>query len=158
MTSVLCVDNESNYFKIDGLDLWTRDRDAYLFTGCNPVIVHPPCQQWSRLRSFAKVNQVEKDLAVFCFELVLSNGGIFEHPSGSSFFKFVGYRPTISIDQSWFGFPARKRTYLFFNGFRPGRLPLNFNAIEKTVDQLAYKSRSRMPLTFCQWLVDCVST
>jgi hypothetical protein len=145
------------YKSIPGLDLWDIERDASLFTGSNPVIAHPPCQQWSKLRAFAHFNPKEKDLAWLCLEHVLQNGGILEHPSGSSFFREAGIKPTLSIDQSWFGFPARKRTYLYFSKCRPLSFPLSFDAPVKKVYQLGQVARSAMTLKLAKWLVACVS-
>lgn len=158
MISVLCVDKLSNYYKLSPyLDLWPASRDAYNFTGTNPVICHPPCQQWSMLRSFAKVNAKEKDLAFFCLEKVQLNGGILEHPAGSIFFKTAGIKPTLSVDQSWFGFPARKRTYLYFVGYKPLALPLCFDDRKlTTVEMMSKTMRSRMTVDFCQWLVNAI--
>lgn len=156
LISVLCVARRSNYRQIDGLDLWDASRDAYNFTGSNPVIVHPPCQQWSKLRQFARIDERSKALAWFCLEKVKANGGIFEHPSGSDFFKAAGIKPTISIDQNWFGFPARKRTYLYFHGYKPIAHPLTFTYATRTVESMGQEARSIMPLQFCQWLVDCL--
>lgn len=85
MISILCVAARSNYFSIPDLDLWPEKRDAYLFTSSDKVIAHPPCAQWSRLRRFSKEDARSKELAVFCFDKVNSNGGVFEHPMGSSF-------------------------------------------------------------------------
>lgn len=78
--SVLCAMENSFYYSISGLDVWNKDRDAYFFTGTNPVIVHPPCQQWSRMKAFARPDPEEKELAFFCLQKVLKNGGVFEHP------------------------------------------------------------------------------
>lgn len=158
MISILGVMPKSNYFLIQNLDLWTKERNAYLFNGNNKVITHAPCQQWSKLKAFAKVDILERDLAAFCFEKVLKNGGIFEHPKGSSFFKYIGanQKNIISINQSWFGFPAAKPTYLYFSNCAPGVLPLNFNAIKYKVADLHYSKRSLMPLAFCKWLVGSV--
>jgi len=154
--SVLCVADKTNYSLIDGLDLWNRERDAYNFTGSNPVITHPPCQQWSKLRMFAKVDAKSKDIAFFCLEKVKSNGGILEHPAGSSFFKVAGIKPTISINQFWFGFPAEKKTWLYFHGFKPRSIQLRFDAIEKKVELMEKVSRSETTLQFATWLVSCL--
>lgn len=156
--SVLCVASGSNYYRIPGLDLWDTMRDAYKFTGQNPVIAHPPCAQWSRLHKFAKQNEYEKELAVFCWEKVNQNGGIFEHPAGSHFFKFIGAdcKKIVSVDQHWWGFPCRKRTYLYFNGFAPAQMPLNFSSYQTTVDALHSSRRSIMPLEFCQYLLTSI--
>ena len=150
----------SNYYQIPGLDLWDINRDAYNFTGNNLVIAHPPCQQWSKLKSFAKDNQREKDLAFFCLEQVNKNGGILEHPAGSSFFKAanINMRKVISVNQSWWGFPAPKRTYLYYNGVRPISSPLSLDRPIQSVEKMSRKNRSKMPLAFCQWLVNNVNS
>lgn len=79
--------NDDSYYKtVDIVDAYDRFRDAYTYDGNLPVIGHPPCQQWSRLKHFAKPNDYEKDLAFFVLEKIQRYGGIFEHPAGSSFF------------------------------------------------------------------------
>lgn len=167
MISVLCVMAKSNYFGIPKLDLWDINRDAYFFHGSNPVITHAPCQQWSRMKGFARPDLDEKELAFHCLKHVLRNGGIFEHPQGSSFFKDAGVTKGLySIDQSWYGFPARKRTWLLFHGIKPLPFTLPFN---KTIPEfiigcdkkrrgkdMKKSERSLMPVSFCEYLVNCV--
>lgn len=131
MISVLCINPISVYHSIPNLDLWDEQRNAYRFTGSNPVITHAPCAQWSRMKAFSNPDPEQKQLAHFCCDQVERNGGIFEHPQGSSFFKERGIKPTISIDQFWFGFPARKRTWLYFQKCKPIAHPLRFDAIEQ---------------------------
>jgi len=170
MISVLCVNRKTVYRNIPGLDLWDQVRDAYNFAGSNPVITHAPCQQWSRMKAFARGDQREKDLAFFCLEKVMQNGGIFEHPAGSSFFKVAGIRPTISVNQFWWGFPIKKPTWLYFKDCRPLAHPLSFDAIEykfgtgkisqhgknKSALKKYWGDASKMTLPFAQWLTDCI--
>lgn len=158
MISVLCTHAKSNYKSIPGLDLWPDPRNAYNFSGDNPVIAHPPCAQWSRMKNFARINKEEKDLAVFCWEKVLQNGGIFEHPAGSSFFNYVAAdrKNMLSVNQSWWGFPCTKRTYLYFHRCSAIAVPLSFDCVTKTVNQLHSSKRSIMPLSFCTYLVSCI--
>lgn len=156
MISVLCTLEKSNYNLIPGLDLWPKSRNAYLFYGSNPVITHAPCQQWSRLKAFAKPDPMERDLAHFCIERVLRNGGIFEHPNGSSFFKEAGVRPQLQIDQKDFGFPATKKTLLFSHGYKFKAVPLTFSPAPRKVTDLDQLVRSRQPLAFCEWLVSTI--
>lgn len=159
MISVLCVNKDSVYKSFPGLDVWDSERNVYNFIGSNPVITHAPCQQWSKLKFFAKENQFEKNLAWVCLEHVLDNGGIFEHPSGSEFFKKAGINKNIySIDQHWFGFPCRKRTYLFFHKCKPLPVPMRFEAIEKKVEQLHSSKRSDTTPQFAKWLIDSVTS
>lgn len=125
MITVLCANKDSVYKMIPGIDVWDETRDAYFFTGSNPVITHAPCAQWSRMKGFAKSVADEKELSFFCLKQVIRNGGIFEHPSGTSFFKEAGITKNIySVDQSWWGFPAKKTTLLLFHNCKPLPFPL----------------------------------
>jgi hypothetical protein len=156
--SVLCVMPGSNYYKLPGLDLWDEKRNAYNYNGSNPVICHPPCAQWSKLKSFARTNQQEKDLAIFCLEKIHENGGILEHPAGSALWKLpqVERARIISINQHWFGFPSQKRTWLYFYNVKPLSYPLNFNTPTRTTTSLHSKARSKQPLALCEWLTQCI--
>lgn len=157
--TILCVMPGSNYFALpDHLDLYTKERDAYTFEGSNLVIAHPPCSQWSRISNLKRVrrDEREKQLAFFCLEKVKQNGGILEQPAHSKFFKAAGIVPTIEIDQSYFGFPCRKPTWLYFSGCKPVAHPLNFDAITKSVESMDKRLRSKQPLDFCKWLIECV--
>jgi hypothetical protein len=155
--AVLCTNKLTTYSQLPYVFPFDKEMNAYTFKSNSPVIAHPPCQQWSRLRSFAKENKEEKDLAIFCLEIVKKNGGVFEHPAGSSFFKYAGIENELfSVDQHWWGFPARKRTYLYFNKCGPDQLPLNFDAIKKNVSNMPQSQRSITTIDFAKWLVSSV--
>lgn len=155
--SVLCCSDKNIYQQFPYVFPWDAEMNAYNFNNSTPVITHAPCAQWSKMRSFAKVNLKEKDLAFFCLQKVIDNGGIFEHPAGSAFFKYVNAKhKIISINQHWFGFPSQKRTHLYFNRCVPGQLPLNFNAVEQKTMSLSKFHRSHTNLTFASWLISSV--
>ena len=169
MISVLFVEPDSIY-QYMGLDCWDLERDARNFNGKNPVICHPPCAQWSRMRTFSKYDPREKYLALLAVDLVRQNGGVVEHPESSLLFKgddmptpgqidkYGGW--ILSIDQHWFGHLARKRTYLYFSGLRPGDIlpyPLKFEIVQSRVHDLDKKTRILTPYLFAKWLVDNVS-
>lgn len=166
MISVLCALPNSIYKTIPGIDVWDVKRDAYYFTGSNPVIVHPPCPQWSRLKAFANPDPDEKELAYHCLKYVVRNGGIFEHPAGSTFFKEAGISNgrLMSVDQFWWGFTARKRTHLFFSKCRPLSTPLRFDATEwsvgmnrgKGLPEIKKSQRSETTKEFATWLINCI--
>lgn len=167
MISVLCAQKNSVYKAIPGIDVWDEARDAYFFTGSNPVITHAPCPQWSRMKAFANDKPDEKELAFFCLNKVIRNGGIFEHPAGSTFFKEAGITKNLySVDQVWWGFPARKRTYLFFHGCKPLPVPL-FNSIPThvvTISRGGFKwpemkksERSTTTLSFANWMISSIN-
>lgn len=156
---VLCVDKDSVYKSIPGISCWDKERDAYTYRGTNPVITHAPCQQWSRLRAFSKPNDYEKGLAEFCYRKVKENGGIFEHPAGSSFFKLynLDMRKVYQLDQSDFGFPAKKATWLYVEGIKLLPYPIFKEArhLDK-VASMAQRDRSRTPIAFAIWLIDSI--
>lgn len=168
MISVLCAKKNSIYNTIPGIDVWDANRDAYFFTGSNPVITHSPCAQWSRMKGFANDNPDEKELSFFCLQKVIRNGGIFEHPAGSTFFKEAGISKNIySVDQVWWGFPAKKKTYLFFHKCKPLPFPVmqhipthavisargNFPALP----EMKKSQRATTFLPFAQYLINCIN-
>lgn len=155
MISVLCVSAKSNYYQIPGLDLYDKRRNCLTFTGTNKVITHAPCQQWSKLRGLA-YSSPEKDLANFCMDVVLQNGGIFEHPAGSKFFKYRNIKPTAEVNQSWFGFPARKATWLYFHNCEPAKILIQPVVATRQVNNMNSEQRSIMPLRFCEYLIHCI--
>jgi len=173
MITILCAKKNSLYKTIPGLDVWDEDRDAYFFTGSNPVITHAPCAQWSRMNAFSNPDTDAKELAFFCLNKVIRNGGIFEHPAGSSFFKEAGVTRNIySVDQSWWGFPARKRTYLFFHKCKPLAFPVlqyvptHVVAVSSKLGphqrslrtELSKSQRSTTVVPFAQWMIDCIKS
>lgn len=159
MVTVLCAETNSVYKTFKGVDVYDRVRNAYNFTGKNMVITHAPCAPWSRLRMLPGVSRLERDVAFFCWERVQVNGGIFEHPYGSAFFKEVGCPPgqIVTVDQYDFGFTARKRTWLYFCGCVP--LPYQKKSGEptrKVEDMNSRGERSRTTYGFASWLIRCV--
>lgn len=159
--AILCAAHDSTYFDIVSphyeLDIYTSARPTKLFNDNVPVICHPPCAQWSRLRKSSKYNAEEKQLAYDCFRHVRRNGGIFEHPHGSQFMReIIGYDNCHSVQQSWFGFDARKSTLLYLNRvtLQPGAL--SFSLPSTTVCDMLPGERSRSTLAFNKWLCDSV--
>src|SRR3972149_3930233 len=84
--SVLFARRDSDY-KLMDCDVWDIDRDARNYTGNAPVIAHPPCRAWGRLRHFAKPRPDEKDLALFAVATVRRCGGVLEHPASSTLWQ-----------------------------------------------------------------------
>lgn len=118
------------------IDCWDEARDARLYDGPHPVVAHPPCRNWSRLRHLAKGD--DSDCARRAVVQVRRFGGVLEHPAGSTLWdeKFgpsefpqhweemasVGSGRdnyggvTIEVDQVEWGHVARKRTWLYLVG------------------------------------------
>ena len=155
--AILCAHQKSNYYSIPFLDIYNEKRNAASFNLDLPVIAHPPCAQWSKLKRFAHFNQEHIDIALHCVEMVRRNGGILEHPEGSTLFKHCGITQHIySVDQSWFGYPAKKTTWLWFNGYKPAAIPLMFEARTNRLARLSHPARSITTLAFNQWLVNSI--
>ena len=160
--AILCAAQNSNYFKLTdkyNLEIYTQVDDCRNFKFDCPVITHAPCAQWSRLHHFAKPNPTEKELAWFCLAAVTKCGGIFEHPSGSHFFRAAHIEKSkiYSVNLSWFGYAAMKRTYLHYNRVSLASHPLSFDAITKKVSQnFNQRTRSLTPIAFNEWLIQSV--
>lgn len=159
-----------------GCDTYNLARSAYSFQDNRPVIAHPPCRLWSRLRKFSTAPRCEMLTAIWAVYVIRQNGGVLEHPAASALWPFMqlplpghydsygGY--SISINQHWFGHKARKNTLLYIKGVPLQHLPsipLNFDAVTHCVSSskkklsrlpaLSKKERSATPLAFAKWLI-----
>lgn len=133
-TAVLFARPDSIYKRLPGTDVYDIDRDARTYPGGFPVIAHPPCRAWGRLRTFANPRPDEKDLARAAVRMVRENGGVLEHPAFSTLWddqnlplpgfgvdEFGGW--TFAVSQHWFGHRAEKMTWLYVCGISPYQLP-----------------------------------
>lgn len=162
--AVLFARERSEYFSIPDCDVWPRSRDARNYVGSLPVIAHPPCRGWGRLRHLAKPVHGERELAIFAVSEVRRCGGVLEHPAGSTLWDvaklprpgetdfFGGF--TIAVHQGHFGHRAPKHTWLYIVGARympsipSGPLP------DGRVEDMGQQERERTPLPFALWLVE----
>lgn len=123
--AALFVDRLGPYPKIEGVDAWDVSRDARLYAGPLPIVAHPPCGPWSRLKHLYKGD--EHSCAPLAVEHVRQWGGVLEHPRDSKLWPycqlpkpgelldaFGGF--TLEIDQCAWGHVARKRTWLYVVG------------------------------------------
>lgn len=165
MVAVLCASTPSVYDKLD-CEVYNAARDAYSFRGGMPVVAHPPCGQWGRLRHLAHENVLERELGPFCVESVRANGGVLEHPAASRLFPYMkmpspSQRPdefggfTLSVDQKWWGHPCVKPTWLYVVGSRMAvpEMPFNMDVARRTVESLSSVRRADTPLEFARWLL-----
>lgn len=131
--SVLFARADSIYKSIPNCDVWDIERDARKWPGNAPVVAHPPCRAWGRLRQFANPRPDEKSLALFAIDQIRKFGGVLEHPAGSTLWD-VAHLPnpgerdsfggwTLPIYQSQFGHKAQKSTYLYIVGCEPRDIP-----------------------------------
>lgn len=131
--AVLFARADSVYKTIPGCDVYDIERDARTWPGGCPVVAHPPCRAWGRLRAFANPRPDEKDLARWAVRQVRACGGVLEHPEASSLWvdqalprgesrdEFGGW--TLPIHQWWWGHRAQKKTWLYIVGVGPQAIP-----------------------------------
>jgi hypothetical protein len=117
MIAVLFARCDSIYKTIPECDVFDMDRDALTYRGNMPVIAHPPCRAWGRLRGLAKPLPGEREL---------------EHPAASVLWKAAGLPEpgwrdkyggwTLVVYQSSFGHRAEKATRLYIVGIEPAQM------------------------------------
>lgn len=168
MVTVLFTQKNSIYNNLRA-DTWDIKRNATSYQGQEPIIAHPPCRAWGRLYKKAKPKPGEKELAIWAINHIRKYGGVLEHPAGSKLWKecniptdgstdqFGGF--TISINQSWFGHRAEKRTWLYIVGIKQKQLPpmpIKFDTIVKKLDHMGSREREATPRFLAIWLISVI--
>jgi hypothetical protein len=131
--AVLFARADSVYKTIPGCDVYDMERDARIYDGPHPVVAHPPCRAWGRLRTFANPRPDERNLARLAVSLVREFGGVLEHPAGSTLWPSQRLpRPgardpwggwTLTAPQQWWGHKAEKSTWFYVVGCDPCDIP-----------------------------------
>lgn len=174
--AVLFARKDSIYKQFEECDVYDIERNALTYPGGLPIIAHPPCRSFGRLKAFSNGDNKEKQLAIWAVRQVRKYGGVLEHPETSSLWKQLGLPLmqqrdkwggfTLSIDQSWFGHRARKRTWLYIVGVGPSEIPaysMNFQMVEFWVGSgcrklkkpvISKKERETTPPNFAKWLIE----
>ncbi|MFY2608947.1 hypothetical protein [Achromobacter ruhlandii] len=132
--AILFARQDSTYKTLPGVDVYDIDRDARTFQGGMPVVAHPPCRAWGRLRAFANPRPDEMNLARLAVALVREFGGVLEHPAGSTLWaaqmlprpggardQYGGW--TFAAPQMWWGHKAEKATWFYIVGVAPADMP-----------------------------------
>lgn len=93
MIAALYVETNGSYYDLPGVDPWDEHRDARLYPGPHPVVVHSPCQRWGKLWAGQPLHikrtgeRKQKGADQGCFKCGLADvrrwGGVMEHPWGS---------------------------------------------------------------------------
>lgn len=164
--AVLFARRRSIYKSIPWLDVWDEIRDARNYDGRLPVVAHPPCRAWGRLKGQAKPRSDERELAICAVEHVRRCGGVLEHPAYSDLWQSAGLpRPgnrdvvggwTLPILQSWFGHRAPKATWLYLVGVEPADLPeipFSLATAIGRVEMMGQAEREKTPFELAKWLV-----
>lgn len=175
VVAVLCVATKSIYRTIPGVECYDRNRDVRTFTGGMPVVAHPPCRCWSAFCAHqSKPLPGEKELGPLCAEWLRKCGGVLEQPAHSRLFDACNLpKPgpeegqwhrrdglwTMSVDQSWWGDPRTKKTWLCFNGIEPCdvRLPIRLHdprGDRRRWQLMSHTQRSATNPELAVWLVD----
>lgn len=144
--AALYVERGGPYFAMPDVDPWGIERDARRYNGPWPVVAHPPCGPWGRLRHLYR--GIEHDCAPAAVAAVRRWGGVLEHPAHSRLWRelalpypdelpdsFGGF--AVEVDQCAWGHVARKRTWLYvvgvpraatISGIRTGGTPTHWVA------------------------------
>lgn len=86
-------------------DWYDEKRDARTYTGSLPVVAHPPCGPWGRLRHLSKHDDPQH--GIDAVSVVRRLGGVLEHPKDSKLWGACQIpRPDEPAD-AWGGFTIR---------------------------------------------------
>jgi hypothetical protein len=182
MVAILFARKDSIYKQLPGCEVYDIERDARTFAGGMPVVAHPPCRAWGRLRGMSKPRADEQSLAWFALDQVRQYGGVLEHPESSLLWRLAGLPMgtqrdwwggwTLKVNQSWWGHPCAKATWLYIVGVEPRKIPpysINFDCVQHTVGMLQRQKshrkkevsryhREHTPQALAEWLVALAKT
>jgi hypothetical protein len=161
---------------------WDEARDARRYAGPYPVIAHPPCGPWGRLKHM--YTKQDRTCALVAVEQVRRFGGVLEHPRYSRLWDHCDLpRPgelpdafggiTIEVNQCDWGHVARKATWLYLVGVHnagpvlPRREPTHWisggrgragtkrktTPVPPGIKVCSAQQRRRTPIAFARWLV-----
>lgn len=186
--AALYVERGGPYFGMPDVDPWDKVRDARLYAGPLPIIAHPPCGPWGKLRHLYRGD--EHDCAPEAIAAVRKWGGVVEHPAHSLLWGALnlpepgGFPATpvafsIEVDQCAWGHVARKRSWLYFfgisrevvlRGVRIGGTPTHWISGGRTqssrigspvlpgIKVCSAQQRRRTPPLFARWLADLATS
>lgn len=130
MTTVaaLYVDPNGHYQTLSDVECWDASRNAKGYAGPHPVVAHPPCGPWGRLKFLCK--HQDPQCALRAVDQVRAYGGVLEHPEHSTLWKtarlpWPGELPdahggvTYAIRQVAYGHRCEKPTWLYVVGVAP---------------------------------------
>lgn len=178
--AALYVDPLGPYPKLPGVYCWDEERDAKTYEGPHPVVAHPPCAPWSRMRWMSPPENRAKyrECALRAVAQVRRFGGVLEHPEHSLLWETMGLPSARAggVDEcggrSWFvnqvswAHPCSKPTWLYTVGIDAALVlrGLRFGGTathcitrgpgQVTRLPVAHAAmRSRSPRAFAEWLV-----
>lgn len=172
--AALYIDPEGPYPAL-GVDCYDETRDAKTYAGPHPVIAHPPCGPWGRLRFLCHLQ--DPSCGPHGVEMVQRYGGVLEHPSESTLFRhchlpWPGELPdqyggrTYLVRQVAWGHKCAKPTWLYVVGIDPAlvRAGIRTGGIAThritsgpggpQLPSATKKVRRQTPIAFAMWLIE----
>ena len=138
MIAALYVETNGAYYGLEGVDPWDEERDARKYAGPHPVVSHPPCQRWGRMKDGGpslpggRIPHHDEGCFAAALTAVRNFGGVLEHPKDSSAWDYFGLmKPphtggwiiadsfggwTCCVEQGHYGHLSRKATWLYAVG------------------------------------------
>jgi len=98
--AVLYAERRTHYRDL-ALEVFDADRDARTYRGSLPVVAHPPCGPWAKLRHFCKHDDASH--AFHALAMVRMYCGVLEHPAGSKLWHEAALPPPDSLFPDDFG-------------------------------------------------------
>lgn len=175
--AVLFARQDSIYKTLPDCDVWDIERDARNWPGGCPVVAHPPCRAWGKLRQFANPRADEPALAPWAVDQVRRFGGVLEHPAESLLWAHCGLPTpgrapddfggwTAEVRQCDWGHKAEKLTWLYIVGCHPDELPdmpgrgdptgviKPQRGVPRTLKIVTKAEREHTPPRLAAWLVE----
>lgn len=184
--AVLWVDPRGPYPELVR-EWYDEKRDAWTYDGPWPVVVHPPCGPWGRLRHLSKHDDPKH--GPHGVELVRRFGGVLEHPQHSLLFRHCGMPHPGELPDAWggvtfevaqcdWGHVARKRSWIYVVGARvipanpPRREPTHWisggrgrsgkkaktTPVPDGIKVCSAEQRRRTPVDFARFLIGIAAT
>lgn len=173
--AALYIDAGGPYPKLSGVDCWDEWRDAMKYEGPHPIVAHPPCGPWGRMRHQSRFQNPQ--CARRAVEQVRKFGGVLEHPAYSLLFPaldlpipgrgqddYGGY--VVALNQVAWGHPCVKPTWLYIvgvgqlfveQGMRTGGSATHCittgSGQRSRLPSASARKRRLTPLAFAEWLV-----
>jgi hypothetical protein len=127
--AALFVSRKGPYWGRPDVDAWDEARDARNYAGPYPVVAHPPCGPWSKLRHLCTRQDVS--CGPKAVEQVRAFRGLLEHPEHSQLWQFSRLPYPGELPDAWggrtyranqvdWGHVCSKPTWLYVVGIDPG--------------------------------------
>lgn len=179
IVAALFIDRLGVYPTLPGVECWDEARDACLYNGPHPVVAHPPCGPWSRLRHLSQEDERTKELGRYAIRAAKRWSGVVEQPAFSRLFADFGIARSelVEVTQVSWGHVARKPTWLYFvdvpeivgirtggsvthwaSGMRPHARKGRGGFAPEGIKICSAEQRRRTPIAFAEWLVGLART